>query len=101
MIRRLSMTSTEAFDVLAAEAFSWARCLLVRWDSNGCFSAIPAAMLLLMVALLSPPNRGVIDPLPQLTGLRVLHELDLDDAEDPRETALYRLSFSPGLERFR
>lgn len=37
----------------------------------------------------------------QLTGLRVLHELDLDDADDPRETALYRLSFSPGLERFR
>lgn len=37
----------------------------------------------------------------QLTGLRVLHELDLDDAEDPRETTLYRLSFSPGLERFR
>ena len=37
----------------------------------------------------------------QLTGLRVLHELDLDDADDPRETTLYRLSFSPGLERFR
>ncbi|CAN0205272.1 unnamed protein product, partial [Hapterophycus canaliculatus] len=30
-----------------------------------------------------------------------LHELDLDDADDPRETVLYRLSLSPGLERFR
>ncbi|CAN0276503.1 unnamed protein product, partial [Ectocarpus sp. 12 AP-2014] len=37
----------------------------------------------------------------KLTGLQVLHELDLDDADDPRETALYRLSLSPGLERFR
>lgn len=46
--------------------------------------------------LFSPPL-----PPPQLTGLQVLHELDLDDAEDPRETVLYRLSLSPGLERFR
>eukprot|EP00903_Cladosiphon_okamuranus_P007841 g7586.t1 len=37
----------------------------------------------------------------KLTGLQVLHELDLDDAEDPRETVLYRLCLSPGLERFR
>lgn len=42
-----------------------------------------------------------IPPPFQLTGLQVLHELDLDDAEDPRETVLYRLSLSPGLERFR
>ncbi|CAM9925810.1 unnamed protein product, partial [Discosporangium mesarthrocarpum] len=37
----------------------------------------------------------------KVTGLRVLHELDLEDAEDPRDTVLYRLCFSPGLEMFR
>lgn len=40
-------------------------------------------------------------PFRQLTGLRVLHELDLDDADDVRDTTLYKLSLSPGLERFR
>ncbi|CAM9370879.1 unnamed protein product [Choristocarpus tenellus] len=37
----------------------------------------------------------------KMTGLRVLHELDMEDAEDPRETILYRLCFSPGMEMFR
>lgn len=60
----------------------------------------PACFFVPALRRLPPPFAAFPRP-PQLTGLQVLHELDLDDADDPRETVLYRLSLSPGLERFR